>query len=534
MVNYRIGILGKLAEAEYLKRQCELHRKKFAQVFTPYEIASFMLDWVLQKEPANMLEPAFGLGAFSRVCIEEYQKTPEITGCELDPEIHKIAEELFQPFTNVKIDNADYIFHDWDTKYDAIVCNPPYLKFHDYDNKQVLGEIERRTGYKFGLSSNLYTMFIIKAIYQLSNGGRASFIVPTEFLNSNYGVAIKRFLLDTKVLRYIFVVDYNALAFSKVLTTSSILLLQNDASAESVFITKITDANQLKDYKGFISTAQNTGTKSFHNFRNLNPKDKWSIYYNPANAQKLSRLLPFSQFAQVKRGIATGDNDYFTFSASKALEHNIPQACLLPCISKAIHAPHKIFTASDFEELKRKEKRVFLFDGNQLCADAVAEYLTLGIAQGVNQKYLTSKRKPWYKLENRPPSDLWIGVFNRNSPRFILNEAKVRNLTAYHSVYLNNLDETSRLLFIAYLLSDAAIHLLEKNNREYGNGLKKLEPNDINHSLVLDVNSITKNSKELVLNYIKRYIKGAQKAEADAELLQKISEVFFNEFEMDS
>ena len=44
------------------------HRKKFAQFFTPYELASLMADWLLgNPNLITVLEPAFGLGVFSRV-----------------------------------------------------------------------------------------------------------------------------------------------------------------------------------------------------------------------------------------------------------------------------------------------------------------------------------------------------------------------------------------------------------------------------------------------------------------------------------
>ncbi|MBO5243672.1 MAG: hypothetical protein J6B36_05540, partial [Muribaculaceae bacterium] len=46
------------------------HRKKFAQFFTPVAIADIMVDWLLGCESlTSVLEPAFGLGVFSRILL---------------------------------------------------------------------------------------------------------------------------------------------------------------------------------------------------------------------------------------------------------------------------------------------------------------------------------------------------------------------------------------------------------------------------------------------------------------------------------
>lgn len=67
-------------------------------------------------------------------------------------------------------------------------------------------------------------MFLIKAVTQLKEGGRASFIVPTQFLNSDYGIAIKEFLLKEDVLKYVIVLE--DLVFDDAITTSTILLIE--------------------------------------------------------------------------------------------------------------------------------------------------------------------------------------------------------------------------------------------------------------------------------------------------------------------
>ena len=61
-----------ITEREYAARVEASHRKKYAQFFTPEQIADFMTEWVLCNVygSADILEPAFGLGVFSRFMYE--------------------------------------------------------------------------------------------------------------------------------------------------------------------------------------------------------------------------------------------------------------------------------------------------------------------------------------------------------------------------------------------------------------------------------------------------------------------------------
>ena len=55
-------------ENEYSANTDIKYRRSLGQFFTPYKIASFMADWVLDNKKKNLtiLDPATGLGIFER------------------------------------------------------------------------------------------------------------------------------------------------------------------------------------------------------------------------------------------------------------------------------------------------------------------------------------------------------------------------------------------------------------------------------------------------------------------------------------
>jgi adenine-specific DNA-methyltransferase len=95
------------------------------------------------------------------------------------------------------------------------------------------------------------------------------------------------------------------------------------------------------------------------NFSDLDPNIKWRGYYQTQNGKAYKNLVPLSMYGKVVRGIATGDNDYFTFNRSKQKEFGIDDRFLLPCISKSLQANTHFFTQSDFETAVQKDQKVF-------------------------------------------------------------------------------------------------------------------------------------------------------------------------------
>lgn len=290
-----------------------------------------MTEWILgNKQLKTVLDPAFGLGIFARA-IREIDKNCLINGFEIDKNILYKAKEIFEKDLNTNIVFKDYIFNDWGNRYDGIICNPPYFKFHDYDNKAMLKEIEEKLGLKLNGFTNLYTIFLLKSTYQLNKNGRAAYIVPSEFLNSDYGKLVKFYLLKNKFLRYVMVFDFEENVFDDALTTASILLFANDDEKSGVEFINIKTIDELNSLQKKIRSYPIRKSENLVSFSELKPEIKWRAYYQKQNAKHFKNLVPFTNYGKVVRGIATGANDYFTFSKSKAEKFNISEkiCCLV-------------------------------------------------------------------------------------------------------------------------------------------------------------------------------------------------------------
>ena len=89
-----------------------------------------------------------------------------------------------------------------------------------------------------------------------------------------------------------------------------------------------------------------------------------------------------------------------------------------------------------------------------------------------------------------------MSVFSRSGLRFIRNKAGVYNLTTFHCVY--NVSSIDTDILFAYLVTDIAKEIFLDNSRQYGNGLIKFEPNDLNKGMVVDLRLLSVDEQHFI------------------------------------
>lgn len=529
-----LDIFSNTLESNYISQTTTENRKKYAQFFTPYSVAKFMAKWIMggNRKTQKILDPSVGLGVFVRAILEDVSATDcEIKGYDIDPCILSKCEEAFSNAgldKNIKLICKDYMFNDWNNKYDGIICNPPYFKFQDYHTKDdALQEFQIRLGMNLSGFTNIYALFLLKSVSQLNFNGRCAYIIPSEFLNSDYGKLVKEYLIRLKSLRYIVIFDFKSNVFDDALTTSSIFLFANDNEKDGIDFISISSEEELKEISNQLSFYPKVSLPSKNvKFSEIKSSVKWRSYYQKVNANSYHGLVPFSTYAKVSRGIATGANDYFLFSLDKAKQFDIPFDYLEPVISKAIQVTGYFFTKDDFSRLESANKDVFLLNIKDTKCSAVNDYIALGEKLEIHKKHLTSHRNPWYSTENRLASPIWVSVFSRGGLRFIRNECECKNLTTFHCVYINMLAHEKLDLLFSYLLSDVSREIFSDNRREYGGGLEKFEPNDLNNSMVINLDAIDSFLQKEILSVYNNYRNSTLLNKPDISLLYKLNKIF--------
>lgn len=480
-------------EKAFLSRMEPTTRRRLGQFFTPYPIARFMAQWVVA-DPfvRTILDPAVGLGVFFRAAAEVAERELQFVGYDLDENLLDEASHLFAGWLRVTLRRQDFLHNDWGNLFEGILCNPPYQRFHHYSERsRIFAEFRDRLHLPLSGSTNLYVLFLLKAVRQLKENGRAAFIIPSEFMNATYGKLAKGFLLDSGALRYVFVFDFDTNVFEGALTTACVLLFARDRQPFPVEFRRVRSVEELTSLGSVLLKYPEAPPVGYRVFT-PDPQKKWRLYYQmlPSPRSELSSFCSMGSCGRVIRGIATGHNAFFTLSEPRRRELGIHERFLLPCLTRATYAPFPLFTSADFARLRDEGKRVWLLNAGDASDEAVRTYLRYGESIGVHERYLTQHRRPWYALENRKPAPILVTVFGRGGIRFVRNKADVFNLTCFHGWHLQGFDERQVDLLMAYLITDFAQEILAFSRREYGDGLEKFEPGDLNEALVLHVGAL--------------------------------------------
>lgn len=508
------------------------YKKEYGQFFTSRPVAEFMAKWVLEKQPESILDPAVGEGMFLWSIIRLFPSKSDTE--ELSVTAYEIDSNMAERFQNnlksrislgqhrLELFVEDYLKAETKKQYDAIICNPPYHKFQQVpDREQLRSLFSERYGIALSGYCNASSYFLVKSIYELAPGGRCAYIMPYEFLNTGYGEAVKRYLLEQGVLKYIIKFDSSVKVFKDAITTCCILLLEKPeknspgVKAGGVSRKKTAYAGDVENFVIFseIHSLEHLNWKDIRRTARAIPKErldyheKWLSYFLKENlVTDREYLIQLKRIAKVSRGIATGGNQFFVLNKELIRRHHLSREVCLPCVAKASDIKNLIFNEDVYRCLYEENRKVTIFNG--ICAHTREDkaYIRYGEQKGVHEGYLTSHRSPWYAIEKKASAPIWIAAFSRDRIKVVRNEMMIRNLTAFHGIYIEDAafsTEDINLLF-CWLLTPTAQKLLKGNKREYGAGLDKFEPGDLMEADVLDVRRMESQDRTDVLAYYQK------------------------------
>ena len=459
--------MSNLAVEAYKEYSRAEHRKKYGQYFTPRYIAEYMSKWIHDGSNKGVHDPAFGLGVFAEFF-------DDIQGSEIDHQILDYYNTYIGDINNIY--REDYLLAwDWhNRKYPNIICNPPYMKFQDYQDKDLIIEGFRwSTGIKLSGYTNISSLFLLKAIYDLEINGRLAFIMPLEFLNTGYGKIVKKILLENNHLHSIMKIEFEDEVFTDATTSVGIIFYDAGNTYDSV---KFLVAESKEDLYRDINPISDMS------YDELKPDEKWQKYFNPNSLKEVNTdMVKLGTYGKFSRGIATGANEFFVLNPSKA-NNMLKEWDTVEVVSKSSYVTNPIFGLNDYLELRKKDKNVLLLDSQNGNSDGLDEYIKYGESQDYHKRYLTRTREPWHglNLENKWPAFIWVSVFSRDRYKVIRNHSDALNLTCFHGFVPTQTGSHYVDHLFLFMLSDIGQRLMGENARIYGANLHKFEPGDLN------------------------------------------------------
>ena len=461
--------------AAYLEQVGAKHRKHYGQFFTPYAVADFMVEWALGNGSASLYDPAFGLGSLLWPALEREQVN--LMASEVDPTILRFWANSTGRDASF-IANEDYLLS-WGRKHGNIVCNPPYMRFQHFLNRDaVLNAFSENLGLRLSGYTNTASAFLMKSLSEIGSGSRLAYIMPLEFLNTGYGKMVKARLIDGGHLAAIISLDCERDVFPDVITSVGIILYDAGANYSTVDFYSVASIDALRDVLASPPVARVRVDE-------LNPAAKWLSYFEPTSQHpNANGMVALDYYGRFSRGIATGANDFFALRPSEARRWGLNESEYIPCITRSALVRKPVFTEEDYHRLVKDDAPALLFSPKGCLSPQAEGYIEFGEANGYHQRFITRNRTPWYKPESRDPAPLFIGVFSRGDYKIIRNESNAVSLSCFHGFRPNLYGQQHIDHLFLYFLSQTGRQIVARTMRKYGNALGKFEPNDVNEAYV--------------------------------------------------
>lgn len=473
------------------QNKSQAERNRMGQFSTPFPLAQEILrysDSLLPAGPVRFLDPAIGTGVFYSALRSVYpnSRVAEATGFEVDPHYGRPSAALWHE-TGLSLKLTDFTEQTPDPRFNLLICNPPYVRHHHLttDDK---ARLQRLTSARCGIRMNglagLYCHFLGLSHAWLAEGAVAGWLIPSEFMDVNYGAAIKHYLLEKVTLLHIHRFDPANVQFADALVSSAIVWFRN-APPPCNHAIKFS-------FGGTLSAPDQIRTIPA---QALAQEPKWTRF--PAAGIRLHSSGPIlSDFFRIKRGIATGNNSFFILSDDEIEAHNLPWDVFRPILPSPRYVDVDEITSDDVGN-PRLNRRLFLLDSRMSEAEiasrhpALSRYLEEGKSQGLQKTYLCRHRSPWYAQENRPAAPIVCTYLGRSNSkngrpfRFILNHSRATVSNVYLAMYptpvLSAAISSDRHLIrrVWDVLNQITPTQLLDEGRVYGGGLHKVEPREL-------------------------------------------------------
>lgn len=457
-------------------------RNACGQFATPIKLAKgimrFLRKYIPPSKELSFLEPSLGIGNFYYAFCETFGTDHLATGIEIDEVYYEEAKKLWQGLP-LKLLKGDFLAAKPDSRYSLLVTNPPYTRHHHLDveyKRELQSKIQKTTGRPISGLAGLHCYFLLSSLDWLEEDGISCWLIPSEFMDVNYGEAVKQFLVSQVELMAIHRYTPDDRRFDDALVTSSVVVFKKRAprANSAVTITTGSDIERPDSRRELV-------------IGDLEPKEKWSRYFSQVEAKRGKYTI--GDFFQVKRGIATGCNEFFLLDETEVVENEIPNHFLVPLISQPRYQK-----AAQRSELKGGTTR-YIFncslsaDELQSHAPNVMEYIRKGEEQGVSSGYICSHRTPWYDCKIGKPAPILVPYMGRytstNNPfLFVNNIGNCYATNAYlllfpHMQFENALRDNDQRERIVSVLNQLGAEEIISRGRVYGGGLYKLEPKEL-------------------------------------------------------
>lgn len=467
-------------------------RNRLGQFATPTPLALSLARYAHsltgEQQPIRFLDPSIGTGAFYSAVLETFppHSIEAAHGVEIDPLFANAAMNLWAE-SGLQVALGDFTSQPVpERRFSLVIANPPYVRHHHLqgtDKERLKAKLLQSLRLDMSGLAGLYCYFMLLCHDWMEENGLAVWLIPSEFMDVNYGATVRRYLTEQVTLVHLHRFCPTDAQFTDALVSSAVVVFRKSPPPQGHYARF-----------SFGGPIEEPDTEGLLPLETLRRSDKWTRF--PANPHVAhTNEIKLGDLFSIKRGLATGSNDFFILTHPDADHWQIPEQFLKPILPSPRNLKSDVIEAQA-DGVPAVDSPLFLLDCDVKEDEIEArwprfyEYLQTGREHGIDHAYLASRRKPWYSQENRPPAPFLCTYMGRarngkHPFRFIWN----RSAATAHNVYLL-LYPIGPMRDMLKKHPEREAHIFERlqsitpeqfisEGRVYGGGLHKVEPKEL-------------------------------------------------------
>ena len=476
----------------------QLERNQLGQFATPSGLADEIVKAVLSLFPEDkqlrFLEPSVGSGSFFSALMKHRQNLPlaSAVGIEIDERFASLAHDLWAE-AGLEVLHEDFLETEPIAgKANLLIANPPYVRHHHIDavkKKELQKTVSHQLGIKISGLAGLYCYFVLLADRWLAKDAISAWLIPSEFMDVNYGKALRDYLTNEVTLLQIHRYSPTEDKFDDALVSSAVVVFRKRKPS--------LDVETKLSFGGPIESPNAVTRITCENLRN---ETRWTRLVRPVATLRSKETVrgravgpSIGDLFTVKRGIATGANKYFILRKELAEKLGLPSEMLKPILPSPRYVRNEIIDRGD-DGYPDIERQLSLLDCD-LPEDQIMKnfpslwsYLMKGKDDGIPSGYLVSRREPWYVQEQRTPAPYLCSYMGRSKSRpfrFFWNKSDAIAANVYLMLYPK--PQLSSEIAASATLAGELFDMFSQispddffdEGRVYGGGLFKMEPAEL-------------------------------------------------------
>jgi adenine-specific DNA-methyltransferase len=500
------------------------HDKQNGIVQTPQSIAVSLVHWAVRSASDRVLDIGAGTGVF---LVEAYrrlvglgaklaQAPAQLYGVERDPALFAQLQDRFRAMTGSSLPNVQLgsLFESRFPLVDAVIGNPPYVRRWWLDNLDALHDALPLEAKMFNLKrlTDLACYFVMYAAQFLKPRGRLALVLTDAWLDMDYGIEFKRYLLRYFELRAL--AGFRSRVFDGVLVRP-VLLLAEKATSEKPARSNVAFVSlrgscpavnllptRLRRSAQFVAN----GTMTLRRIRQdkLIPEDSWSIYLHAPPAYFVLAqhplMAPLSSLAETRIGFQTFAKFFYVVRYENAEALRLERQFLCPYVTSLRDVDGPVIedqspithylVCCDREKAELRGTRLLDYithwESQPLKPRGAPESVV-----GVHNlpRVRRARRQPWYNVvaEVRRRGAFPILLPRRLYKRFCAVWNRARRIANEDFIEVHPKAGVDLETLLAVLNSSVCELALRVHGHIYGGGVCNLNPGDIGKVPVLNI-----------------------------------------------